>query len=140
MVSNLLQNFIYIKKIGLNLINHSNFYSVWISKAFIFISKFWVYNWLDVKLTGPTCRSKGSDSAWSWPCLHASLSEEIKNSLYFRYSLDDLGTLKIAKLDNGKPNSAYFINIGSFYYGIHQNLFFIKVVYPDTVSYVFPHF
>lgn len=46
----------------------------------------------------------------------------------------------MAKLDSGRPNPAYFINIGSFYYGIHQNIYFVKVVYEDTISYVFPHF
>ena len=30
--------------------------------------------------------------------------------------------------------------MNSFYYGIQPNSFFIKIMYPDTVSYVFPHF
>ena len=54
--------------------------------------------------------------------------------------MTDIGTCKIAKLESGRPEPAYFINIGSFYYGIHKNLYFVKVTYQDTVAYVFPHF
>jgi hypothetical protein len=48
--------------------------------------------------------------------------------------------LRIAKLEIDKPNPAYFLNIGSFYYGINRDVWFIKVIYEDTTSYVFPNF
>lgn len=34
----------------------------------------------------------------------------------------------------------HFINFNSFYYGIQSNTYFIKMVYPDTIAYIFPHF
>lgn len=46
----------------------------------------------------------------------------------------------MARLDSGQPRPAYFLNIGSFYYGIHQNIYFVRVTYDSTVSYIFPHF
>lgn len=46
----------------------------------------------------------------------------------------------MARLDSGQPTPAYFLNIGSFYYGIHKNVYFVRVHYEGTVSYVFPHF
>jgi hypothetical protein len=54
--------------------------------------------------------------------------------------LIDIGTCKIAKLENNKNNPVYFINLNSFYYGIHKDIFFVKMIYDDTVSYLFPHF
>lgn len=50
------------------------------------------------------------------------------------------GTCKIAKLDNARSGPVYFINLNSFYYGIHPDIYFLRLVYTDTVAYVFPHF
>jgi len=50
------------------------------------------------------------------------------------------GTCRVAKLDNSRTSTVYFLNLNSFYYGIHPDVFFIKVPYQDTVAYVFPHF
>jgi hypothetical protein len=43
-------------------------------------------------------------------------------------------------LQNSEGQPVHFINLNSFYYGIQANTFFIKVVYPDTIAYIFPHF
>jgi hypothetical protein len=50
------------------------------------------------------------------------------------------GTCRVAKLDNSRTSTVYFINLNSFYYGINPDLYFIRLPYPDTVAYVFPHF
>lgn len=52
----------------------------------------------------------------------------------------NLGICKFAQLKNGKNQPVYFLNLNSFYYTIRNDLVFIKLVYEDTVSYVFPHF
>jgi hypothetical protein len=52
----------------------------------------------------------------------------------------NIGLCKIAKLDHGKDSFVYFINLNSFYYTIHKDIVFIKLVYEDTISYLFPHF
>lgn len=47
----------------------------------------------------------------------------------------------MARLENTKAaQPVHFINLNSFYYGIQPNIHFIKVVYPDTIAYLFPHF
>jgi len=54
--------------------------------------------------------------------------------------LSDLGVFRIAKLENNQGEPVHFINLNSFYYGIQATTFFIKVVYSETTSYIFPHF
>lgn len=54
-------------------------------------------------------------------------------------SLFTTGTLKIAKLE-GNAEPVYFLNLNSFYYSLSKGLVFIKLIYEDTVSYLFPHF
>lgn len=34
----------------------------------------------------------------------------------------------------------YFINLNSFYYSLTKSVTFVKIVYGDSVSYLFPHF
>lgn len=50
------------------------------------------------------------------------------------------GTCKIAKIDNPNKNTVYFLNLNSFYYTLNKSVIFLKIVYHDTISYLFPHF
>lgn len=50
------------------------------------------------------------------------------------------GTCKVAKIENPNHHTVFFINLNSFYYTLNKNVTFVRLVYDDTVSYLFPHF
>jgi hypothetical protein len=58
--------------------------------------------------------------------MHRLLTKE-KTLFTSGTSFPHAGTCKVARLDSGQPNPAYFLNIGSFYYGVHKNIYFVKV-------------
>ena len=51
-----------------------------------------------------------------------------------------IGNCKIAKIDHNNGSTVYFINMNSFYYTLRKDIPFVKLVYDETVSYLFPHF
>ena len=89
---------------------------------------------------GPRTRSQGHRLTRNRSRLHAPPHQKLKNALHFRYHQSDAGTCKLAKLENNRAQPVFFLNLNSFYYGIHPDSYFIKVPYFDTVAYVFPHF
>lgn len=77
--------------------------------------------------------------------ISATILIEVPNTMMHRFvekqsSLFTSGTCKIAKIDNPNHDIVYFINLNSFYYTLNKSVAFIKIVYDDTVSYLFPHF
>ena len=70
---------------------------------------------------------------------------EIENIMMHRFvknnkTLFTSGLCKIAKIENSNATTVYFINLNSFYYTLNKSIVFIKLEYPDTISYLFPHF
>lgn len=51
-----------------------------------------------------------------------------------------IGICKIAKIDHNNGSTIYFINMNSFYYTLRKEITFVKIVYEQSVSYLFPHF
>lgn len=51
-----------------------------------------------------------------------------------------IGTCKIAKIDHTNGSTIYFINMNSFYYTLRKEITFVKIIYEQSVSYLFPHF
>lgn len=50
------------------------------------------------------------------------------------------GNFKIAKIDHNNGSTIYFINMNSFYYTLRKEIVFVKIVYEQSISYLFPHF
>jgi hypothetical protein len=82
----------------------------------------------------------------------AKILLEIKDAFMHRYinnkkslftsgtSKSNKGICKIAKIDHTNGSTIYFINMNSFYYTLRKEITFIKLVYDQSVSYLFPHF
>jgi hypothetical protein len=65
---------------------------------------------------------------------------QVKSFFASGIQINKLGLLKIAKIDSSNNRTVYFINLNSFYYTLNKSITFAKIVYDDTISYIFPHF
>ena len=82
----------------------------------------------------------------------AKILLEVKNVFMHRYVdnkkshftsgifLFILGICKIAKIDHSNGSTIYFINMNSFYYTLRKEITFVKIVYDQSITYLFPHF
>ena len=73
-----------------------------------------------------------------WWCIDSSKEKRIFLLQVTAYIYQ--GSCKIAKIENTNQNIVYFINLNSFYYTLTKNTHFVRLVYDDTMSYLFPHF
>ncbi len=73
---------------------------------------------------------------------HTCIATSITKSLFsLQVCLkNSLGICKIAKIDHTNGSTIYFINMNSFYYTLRKEIVFVKLIYDQSVSYLFPHF